>query len=295
MKKLGKILTSVLCAAVVGGSMSLFAGCGGSDKETVLITGSSSVEAVMTPLAAAYEKKNKDVRINVTPNSSGTGITDTKENRNDFGMSSRALKQEEIDGGLTGVNLCLDGIAVVVKKDNAAEKADNDQLFALYTAGTSFTDNGATISTPVGREASSGTRDAFDENIKSPTSEKHESIKALKCGYRDGTDELSGTGLVIDAVSNSATAVGYVSLGSYLSNTGKLKALKFKAYGETEYVEPTTANVLNGSYKLQRPFVIVTKTGKKLSSAAQKFYDWLFTDEQAQTIISDHGYVLLGK
>lgn len=290
MKKMTRILTGVLCAAVMGASMGAFAGCGGG-KETITITGSTSVEAIMAPLAAEYEKSH-DVRINITGNGSGTGIEDTLANRNDFGMSSRALKDNEIKSGLTGTNLCLDGIAVVVKKDSAAEKADNDQLFALYTAGTAFVDNGITLSTPVGREAGSGTRDAFDENIKSPADGND--IKKLEIGYWEHANALSSTGLVINTVSSSKTAVGYVSLGSYLANTNLLKALKIKSYGQESYVEATTENVLNGQYKLQRPFVLVTKNGKELSAAAKAFYDWLFTSE-AQQIISSQGYVLLNK
>ncbi len=290
MKKMTRILTGVLCAAVMGASMGAFAGCGGG-RETITITGSTSVEAIMGSLAAEYEKSH-DVRINITSNGSGTGIKDTLADRNDFGMSSRALKESEINSGLTGTNLCLDGIAVVVKKDSAAEKADNDQLFALYTAGTPFEDNGATLSTPVGREAGSGTRDAFDENIKSPADGKD--IKKLEIGYWKDANALSSTGLVINTVSSSNTAVGYVSLGSYLANTDILKALKIKSYKQEEYVEATTENVLNGKYKLQRPFVLVTKNGKELSAAAKAFYDWLFTSD-AQRIISSQGYVLLDK
>ncbi len=291
MKKGIKLALCALSAAVIAGNVAMFTACGGEGKkDTILITGSTSVEAVMTPLAAEYEKDH-NVRINITANGSGVGIKDTLEGRNDFGMSSRDLSEDE-KKSLNGDYLCRDGIAVVVKKGSAVEKADNDQLFALYTAGTPFEDNGVMISVPVGREGSSGTREAFDENIKNA---EGKSIKELKCGYWDNANPCSSTGLLISAVSGNANAVGYASLGSYLANTDTLKALKVKGYEQTEYVEATTANVLNGSYKLQRPFVLVTKKDKEMSAAAKAFYDWLLTDDAAKQIISTKGYVLLDK
>lgn len=287
MKKTAKFLTSALCVTALCGSMAAFAGCGGNGgKDTITITGSTSVEEIMRPLAAEYEK-NHEVRIVISAHGSGAGISDTKEGRNDFGMSSRNLKDDEPDA-LTGRTLCLDGIALVVSKDCTVKEVTNDEVYRLYVSGTAIQ---SALLSAYGRDSSSGTAEAFNEKICNPETGK--SIKDEKASYFKDVQKANTTGSLIDAIKqdrNSKT-MGYISLGSYLKETESLKALKFQAKGETEFVEATTENVQNGSYALQRPFVIVTKKDAALSAAAQGFYDWIFTAE-ARTIIAANGYVL---
>lgn len=291
MKKFGKILVSALCTTAIAGSFSLFGAC--NKTETINLTGSTSVEAIMTPLAGEYEKTHS-VRINVGGGGSGVGITDTAEGRNDFGMSSRALKKEETDKGIEGRQLCLDGIVLVVGKDCPINEVTNEEIFDLYINGTAISKDSATISVAIGRESGSGTRDAFDEIV---CNESGKTIKKLKeeenVGYH-GWSEKDSTGNVISLIesdSNNRT-VGYISMGSYLKNTDKLKALKFKAHNDTNFVEASEANIKNGSYKLQRPFVIVTKAAQEgMRASVKEFYDWLFGAE-AQAIIKANGYIL---
>lgn len=294
MKKTGKILASMLCVATLAcGTLGALVGCGG--RTEISVSGSTSVEAIMTPLAAAYEEDN-NVRVNISANGSGAGISDTIDGRNEIGMSSRALKSSETEKGIEGKTLCLDGIVLVVSKNCAVDEVTNKELYDLYMNATPISQNGATISVAVGRTDGSGTRDAFDEMIiqEDEGEFKGKSIKDTKLPYDSKWQKMDGTGLVISAIESDANnhTVGYISMGSYLKNTDKLKALKVKAYGQNEYVEANTANVLNNSYKLQRPFVIVTRSGKSgMSDAAKSFYDWLFGDA-AKKIISDNGYVL---
>lgn len=286
MKKFTKILMSALCIAAIGGSMAALGGCG--KTQTIEISGSTSVQEVMTKLAGEYEKTH-NVRININGNGSGAGIEDTVNGRNDFGMSSRALKDSETAQGLEGKQLCLDGIVLAVGKDCGVTQVTNEQIYNLYVNGTAISENEATINAAVGRDASSGTREAFDEKI---CDNDGVAIKGKKT-YNGDVRQLEKTGLVIDSIRNDAynRTVGYISLGSYLENTSTLKALKFQAYNQTDFVEATVENVKNGSYKLQRPFVIVTKKDGPLSGTAKEFYDWLFGDE-AKAIISANGYVL---
>lgn len=293
MKKLTKIFITAACIAAIGTGAAALGGCG-EKAETVNLTGSTSVEAIMTPLAGDYEK-TRNVRINVGAGGSGAGITDTLEGRNDFGMSSRALKKEELDKGLEGKQLCLDGIVLVVSKNCAVNEISNEEIYELYINGTAIVKDGATISAAIGRTDSSGTRDAFDEAI---CNEAGKTLKKLKdedkIDYNGIVSKQDGTGEVVSLIESDKNnrTVGYISMGSYLKNTDKLKALKFKAQGDRDYVEATEANIKNGSYKLQRPFVIVTKKDKSdMKQAARKFYDWLFGSE-AQTIIKENGYIL---
>lgn len=287
MKKTVKILMSALCVAAIGGSMTALGGCNGG-KTAIAVSGSTSVEAIMTPLAGEYEKTN-DVRININANGSGVGITDTIEGRNEIGMSSRALKPEEEAKGIEGKQLCLDGIVLVVSKNCAINEVTNEEIFNLFVNGTVIERSEATISVAVGREAGSGTRDGFDEQIKDAEG------KSIAKNYEyKNAQPLNSTGLVINAIANDANnrTVGYVSMGSYLKNTDKLKALKFKAAGQDDFVQPEEATILDGSYKLQRPFVIVTKKDKSnMSEAAKAFYDWLFGAD-AEKLIKDNGYVI---
>ena len=120
----------------------------------------------------------------------------------------------------------------------------------------------------IGREAASGTRDGFE----SITGTKD------KCQYRQ---ELTSTGDVITAVSQNPDAIGYASLAS-IKDT--VKALN------VDGVTPGEATVKDGSYKVQRPFVLVTVDGKALSPAAQAFFDYA-TSSDAASIIAKAGAV----
>lgn len=285
MKKLTKILMSVFCIMTICSSMlTFFTGC--ENMETIEISGSTSVQEIMTKLAGEYEKTHK-VRININGNGSGAGIEDTLNNRNDFGMSSRDLKDEE-QKNLDGKKLCIDGIVLAVGKNCGLMQVTNEQIYSLFMEGTPISENGITVNAGAGREESSGTREAFDEKIFDG---KGENIKGKT--YSGVITKNSSTGLVIDKIRNDTynRTVGYISLGSYIKNTDTLKALKFRAYEQTEYVEASVENVRNGSYKMQRPFVIVTKKGSALSGAAKEFYDWLFGKE-AGMIIEANGYIL---
>lgn len=295
MKKATKILLSALCATAICGSAAAFAGCGGEQTANIRISGSTSVNEIMETLAGEYEKDN-NVRIYINANGSGAGITDTKEGRNEIGMSSRALTEDETAGGLLGKQLCLDGIVLAVGKDCKVTQVTNEQVYNLTMNGTPIDADGATINAVAGREASSGTREAFDENI---FDENGKSIKdwakdkTSPKTYSNAVSNNTSTGAVIEKITNDSfnRTLGYISMGSYLKNTSTLTALKFQARGDSEFVAPSVETVKDGSYKMQRPFVIVTKKDAGLSEAAQAFYDWLWS-ETAQNIISEHGYVI---
>ena len=92
------------------------------------------------------------------------------------------------------------------------------------------------------------------------------------CQYRQ---ELTSTGDVITTVSQNPAAIGYASLAALKDS---VKALS------VEGVTATEATVKDGSYKVQRPFVLVTKEGTKLSDAAQKFFDFALSSDAASLI-----------
>lgn len=268
MKNQTKKVVSVLCAAALLGSGAILGACGGKKDENknVTISGSSSVTPLMEKLAAAYEQDH-DVRITVNMSSSGAGISDTQNDLNDFGMSSRKLKDEE--KGIKGETLCMDGIALIVNKNCDVTNVNKADVKALYENGTAIPDT--TITAAIGRDASSGTRSAFDELLK------------ITNGYFKDASLLTETGNVIEAIQNSTNSIGYISYGSLNDN---VKAVSLDG------VACTVENIKSGTYALQRPFVIVLKDGKTLSEAAQGFYDYIM-GTSAQTVISKAGYITM--
>ena len=238
---------------------------------TVSTDGSTSMEKVINSLGESFMLANKDVKFTYNPTGSGSGIQAVSEGRCDIGLSSRALKDDEKASGLTETILALDGIAIVVNPENPVSDLDVDTIAKIYTGEiTNWKDVGGNDAEIVliGREAGSGTRDGF------------ESITDTKdaCQYRQ---ELTSTGDVINTVSQNPDAIGYASLSAVGDS---VKALTVGG------VEATEATVKDGSYVVQRPFVLVTKEGTELSAAAQAFFDYA-TSADAASVISAAGAV----
>ena len=242
---------------------------------TVSTDGSTSMEKVIGALSESFMAQNGGVTVNYNPTGSGSGITAVQEGTCDIGLSSRALKDEEKSAGLKETVLAYDGIAIIVHPDNPVSDLSVEQIAKLYTGEiTNWKDVGGDDAEIVliGREAGSGTRDGF------------ESITDTKdaCKYRQ---ELTSTGDVITTVAGNPNAIGYASLASVKDT---VKALSVGG------VAPTEATVSDGSYAVQRPFVLVTKDGAELSAAAQKFFDYA-TGAAAADVISAAGAVPVSK
>ncbi len=267
-KKTQKLLGLVMAAAVVG---SMLAGCAQKLSGTVATDGSTSMENVIGALGEAFMEQNDGVTFTYNPTGSGSGIQAVQEGRCDIGLSSRDLKDEEAASGLTETILALDGIAVIVHPDNPVADLDVETIAKLYTGEiANWKDVGGSDAPVVliGREAGSGTRDGFE----SVTGTKD------KCQYRQ---ELTSTGNVITAVAQNPDAIGYASLASL---DDSIRALTVGG------VAPSEETVKDGSYAIQRPFVLVTKTDTKLSDAAQAFFDFA-TSADASALISKAGAV----
>ncbi len=249
----------------------MLAGCTGGAEKKVATDGSTSMEKVIGALGEAFEAENSGITFTYNPTGSGTGITAVSEGRCDIGLSSRDLKEEEIAKGLNGTVLAYDGIAVIVNKENPVSDLTVEQIAKIYTGEiTNWSEVGGNDAEIVliGREANSGTRDGF-ESITGT---------ADKCQYRQ---ELTATGDVISAVSGNPNAIGYASVAS-VKDTVKILAVGG--------VIPSDETIKDGSYQIQRPFVLVTKEGTALSETAQAFFDFCLSEE-AKTIITKAGVV----
>ncbi len=235
--------------------------------------GSTSVEKVILAMQESFMNANPGVDVTYDPTGSGAGITGASEGTLDIGLSSRALKDEETASGLVGTTFALDGIAIIVNNENTVTDLTLDQIKGLADGTiTNWSEVGGPDAPVVliGREAGSGTRDGF------------ESIVGVEdvCVY---DQELTSTGAVIAAVAANPNAFGYASLSAV---DEKVKAVT------VDGVEATEATVQDGSYKVQRPFVFVTKEGAELSDAAQAFIDFALSEDAHQLII-DAGAVPL--
>ena len=271
MKKIISIVLTAVCAAA------LFAGCSAKAPEAaaedgnVSLDGSTSMEKVIGSLGESFINSNPGTSYTYNPTGSGSGIKAVSEGTCDIGLSSRNLKDDEKASGLTGTVLALDGIAVIVNPNNPVSDLSVEQIASIYKGEiTNWKDVGGNDAEIVliGREAGSGTRDGF------------ESITGTNdaCKYRQ---ELTSTGDVITTVSKNPDAIGYASLASLKDN---VKALTVGG------IAPTEETVKDGSYVIQRPFVLVTKDGVELSETAKKFFDYA-TSSQAAEVITAAGAV----
>lgn len=262
MKK--KTVVSLAVATIL--ALTSLTGCGNSRLSgTVATDGSTSMEKVIGALGESFMNENDGIQFTYNPTGSGSGITAVSEGRCDIGLSSRSLKDEEKAQGLTETVLALDGIAVVVNPENQVNDLSIEQIASIYTGEiTNWSEVGGADAeiVVIGREAGSGTRDGFESITK--TSEK--------CQYRQ---ELTSTGDVITTVSQNPDAIGYTSLSAVKDN---VKALSVGG------VAPSEETVKDGSYAIQRPFVLVTRDGVKLSDAAQAFFDYVTSDKVADII-----------
>lgn len=231
----------------------------------VATNGSTSMEEVMGVLTEQFTNDNPDVSVTYDPTGSGTGIEAAANGTADIGLSSRALTEEETASGLVGTEVALDGIAVIVNADSPVADLSVEQIAQIFTGEiTNWSElGGADAEIAVfGREAGSGTRGAFEEIVGVEDA----------CKY---TNEYSSTGDVIGNVASNPNGIGYASL-SAVDDTVKAVAVNG--------VTPSEDTVKDGSYEIQRPFVMVTKEGTKLSEAAQAFLDFAMSADAAEII-----------
>ena len=216
--------------------------------------GSTSMADVMAVLQESFKELNPDVTVNYSGTGSGAGIEAVLAGTVDIGLSSRALKDEEKAEGAVENIVALDGVAIVVNPANGVEDLTVEQIAQIFTGEiTNWSElGGEDLEIAVyGREDGSGTRGAFEEIV---------GVEGT-CVY---TNEYSSTGDVIGGVAGNANAIGYASL-SAVDDT--VKAVKVGG------VAPSEATVKDGTYEIQRPFVMVTKEGVTLSAQAQAFLD----------------------
>jgi phosphate transport system substrate-binding protein len=265
MKKLGVVLSVVVLTTSIA-----FAG-GNKDTQqpaqpaaapyTISVGGSTSVNPLMELLIEEYGKSHSNIKFTVSATGSGDGIKGAGEGTYELGMSSRELTPAEIGTGLHDLVIAIDGIAVILNNANPIASLSMDQIKDIYTGKITRREQlGASAGGKTGgiavvsREPGSGTRGAFEELLKF----QDQLVK--------GAIEFDGTGAIKAEVSRNADAIGYISLGS-LDST--IKPLNVGG------IVPSTANVVSGTYKIARPFILVTRKGIPLNAETKAFVDWI--------------------
>ena len=255
----------------------VFAG-GGSDNRaagsesapyTIEIGGSTSLTPLMESLQAEYAKVRPNVRVNISGTGSGDGITNAGVTYQ-IGMTSRDLTPAELGRGLKAELIAVDGIAVIVNRDNAVSNLSVEQIHGIYTGTiTNWSQVGgrnAPIAV-VSREEGSGTRGAFEEIVN------------FRGRLLASANQLTSTGAILANVAQNQDAIGYISLGSVIDS---VKALSVAG------VAPTTANVSRGAYQIARPFIVLT--GNNVHHESTSFIEWILTPA-GQAVVTARGYI----
>ncbi|WP_172371758.1 phosphate ABC transporter substrate-binding protein [Sporosarcina jiandibaonis] len=245
-----------------------------SSKEnlaTIAISGSTSVGPLAEKLAFKYEENN-DVKIEINQIGSSAGITNAINGVSEIGMSSRDLKQEEIDSGLNETVIAYDGIVVVTHPTNKVKDLTLEQVKKIFTGEvTNWNELGGEDLeiVVVSREDGSGSRDAFQEIVDFSSGELVRSAIIA-----------SGNGNIKTTVATNKHAVGFISF-EYIDDS--ISTIDING------VEATAENVLQQKYKLSRPFLFVNNE-ENLTDAGQQFIDFILSPD-GQAVVSETGAI----
>ena len=233
---------------------------------TIKLAGSTSMEKLCEAMSESFMEKNPGVTVTVEYTGSGAGLESLAAGSVDIGNASRGLKDEEKASGEVENIVAIDGIAVITNKSCSIKDVTSKDLAKIYTGEiTDWAELGGEEQPiiVIGREAGSGTRDAFEELLE---------VKDV-CAY---AQELDSTGAVLAKVGTTPGAIGYVSLDVVDDTVSGLKI---------DGVEPTEEEILAGNYMLQRPFVMATKgeiSGQ--NELVQAWFNYINSDDGKEVI-----------
>ena len=233
---------------------------------TIKLAGSTSMEKLCEAMAESFMERNPGVTVTVEYTGSGAGMESLAAGSVDIGNASRGLKDEEKASGAVENIVAIDGIAVITNKSCSIKDVTSKNLAKIYSGEiTDWAELGGKEQPiiVIGREAGSGTRDAFEELLEVKDG----------CVY---AQELDSTGAVLAKVATTPGAIGYVSLDVVDDTVSGLKI---------DGVEPTEEEILAGNYMLQRPFVMATKgemSGQ--NELVQAWFNYINSDDGKEVI-----------
>ncbi len=270
---------SVMLLVMVGMMAAILAGCGKKEADgkelsgTLRLAGSTSMEKLCEAMAESFMEKNQNVTVTVEYTGSGAGLEALAAGTVDIGNASRKLKDAEKAGGSTENVVAIDGIAVITNKTNSVTDVTAENLAGIYTGAIRNWKELGGADEPIvviGREAGSGTRDAFEELLKVKDS----------CKY---AQELDSTGAVLAKVATTPGAIGYVSLDVVDSSVTGMKI---------DGVTASEEQILAGKYLLQRPFVMATKGAiSEQNDLVKTWFDYI-SSEEGKRVIKKIGLII---
>ena len=278
MKKFIAIICSALIITLVAVGCAKGVASNESQNEesltgTISLAGSTSMEKLCEAMSESFMADNQGITVTVEYVGSGAGIESLSKGSVDIGNSSRNLKPEELSNGCVENVVALDGIAVIVDKNNGVTDISSENLKKLYTGEIkNWKELGGADEAVVviGREAGSGTRDAFEELLE---------LKD-KCDY---AQQLDSTGAVLAKVASTPGAIGYVSLDVVDESVLSVSI---------DSVEANEQNILAGKYLLSRPFVMATKGDvSSQNELVQKWFEYV-NSEKGKEIIKKVGLIV---
>ncbi len=278
-RKFMKRMAVLLAAVLLVGSL---VGCGKSDGSSdassdasgkISLAGSTSMEKLCEAMSESFMEEYPDITVTVEYTGSGAGIESLTQGSIDIGNASRGLEDGEKEKGAVENVVAIDGIAVIVDKDNTVADLSTEQLASIYAGKvTNWSQLGGKDEAIVviGREAGSGTRGAFEELLEVEDA----------CQY---AQELDSTGAVLAKVASTPGAIGYVSLDVVDDSVASVSL---------NGVSATEENILAGQYLLSRPFVMATMGEiSEQNELVQTWFEYI-ESEEGQSVISDLGLIL---
>jgi phosphate transport system substrate-binding protein len=253
-------------------------------KQTIRISGSTTVLPIVQKAADQYMAAHADADIQISGGGSGVGIQAIGAKTVDIGMTSREVTKDEMTKypGFVITPVAQDGIAVIVNPANTIQYITLDQVKDIYLgkitkwseitgAGVPGTNNQIVI---IGRDSASGTRTYFDETV------------LLKATPTKQMLEKNSNGAVLQTVAQTPGAIGYVSIG-FVSKD--VKALPIW-YNANKIVPTSLENVKTKTYPVSRDLYVITN-GQPLGLAGD-FIQYILSPE-GQKIVAEEGYVTL--
>ncbi len=247
------------------------------------IKGSDTVLPLTQAEIEAYKKEHKYTTLSVTGGGSGVGIAALLNGTTDIAQSSRKIKFDEkqklSEAGkqVKEVIIAYDALSIIVHPDNKVSNLTREQLEGIFTGKiTNWKEVGGQDLKiiPYSRETSSGTYEFFKESV------------LKNKNYMNGILSMPATGGIVQSVSQTKGAIGYVGF-AYVNS--KVKALHVSYDKGKTYVAPTVENAKNKSYPIVRPlFYYYTN----INAEGKSFIDFILS-MKGQKVVSDVGYITL--
>ena len=264
------LIAVIIIAAFTGGFFS------NRDIRTLSVTGSTTVLPIVQIAADEYMDMYSDVNIVISGGGSSVGVKSAGEKTADIGMSSRDVKDSEKANypALNSIVIAKDGIALIVHPSNSVNSLAVEEIKAIYKGKyTNWSELGGEDMeiVVIGRDSASGTREFFFEHVMN----REDFVTTML--------EKNSNGAIKQTISQTPGAIGYVGLG-YLDETVKVLPIK----KGTTAVEPTIANIQNGSYPIARSLYLLVNGEPE--GLMKDFIEFILSPE-GQAIVKEEGFV----